>query len=184
MDTYIRYTQQRGCPQPDQSGYIPPLQRSYRVVDLTLPPRRHSTPTLHNVDPGRCHRSLKEHHRAVKEGYRRKVRDQMKSEASWESQRQHNLEPFPWAALETKQPLLPTLNIAMHESGGDAARAWQMFDRRSWQEKAAEEASDEKREAEVRRRVDEMIRNDKETKEDDAVRDLLESLPTFKFPEM
>lgn len=170
--------------QPDQSGYTPPLQRSYRVVDLSLPPRRHATPTPPNMDPEHCHRSLQEHHRAVKEGYRRMVRDQMKAEASWACQDQQGLEPFSWAALEMKQPLLPTLNTAINESGGDAARAWQMFDRRSWQEKVAEEAADEEREAEVRRRADEMIKNEEETKEDGAMRELLEGLPTFKFPDM
>lgn len=109
----------------------------------------------------------------------------MKAEdASWEYQRQQGLEPFPWDAFEMKQPLLPTLNRAMHESGGDAASAWQMFDKRSWKEKAAEEAANEKREAEVRRRADEMIRNEKEAKEDEAMRELLEELPTFKCPDM
>lgn len=105
-------------------------------------------------------------------------------DASWEYQRQQGLEPFPWGAFEMKQPLLPTLNRAMHESGGDAVRAWQMFDRRSGREKAAEVAASEEIEAEVHRRADEMIRNDKEANEDEAMRELLEGLPTFKFPHM
>ncbi|KFY97764.1 hypothetical protein V498_01887 [Pseudogymnoascus sp. VKM F-4517 (FW-2822)] len=186
MNPYILYTQQQGgwMHQPDQSGYTPPLQRSYRVVDLSIPPRRHATPAPPNMDPGHCHRSLKEHRRAVKESYRRMVRDQMKAEASRAYQHQQDLEPFPWDALDMRQPLLPTLNTAIHESGGDAERAWQMFDRRSWQEKVAEEAADEEREAEVRRRADEMIRKDDETKEDGAMRELFEGLPTFKFPDI
>ncbi|KFZ02856.1 hypothetical protein V502_11449 [Pseudogymnoascus sp. VKM F-4520 (FW-2644)] len=135
------------------------------------------------MDPENCHRSLHEHRRAIKERYRRLVRDQMKSEdASWEYQRQQGLEPFPYDAFEMKQPLLPALNRAIHESGGDGVRAWQTFDRRSGREKAAEVAVSEEREAEVHRRADEMIRNDKETKEDEAMRELLEGLPTFKFP--
>lgn len=105
-------------------------------------------------------------------------------EALWSYQHRQNLEPFPYGALEMKQPLLPELNVAMHESGGDAVRAWKILDRRSWQEKAAEEAANEKRETEVKKRADEMARNEKEAQEDEVMRQLLEELPTFKCPAM
>lgn len=105
-------------------------------------------------------------------------------EESWGYQRQQGLEPFPWGAFEMKLPLLPTLNRAMHESGGNTVRAWEMFDRRSRQEKEAEGVTVEKREAEVRRLADEMIRNETEAKEDKAMRELLEELPMFTCPDM
>ncbi|KFY10732.1 hypothetical protein V492_04872 [Pseudogymnoascus sp. VKM F-4246] len=186
MDAYTssNYQQRVWIPQPDWSGYRP-LRRSGLVVDLRLPPRRLSNPVSHNMDPEYCHRTLHEHRQATKQRYRRIIRDQMKAEeASRAYQHQQGLEPFPYSAFEMKQPLLPALSRAMHESGGDAATAWHMFDRRSRQEKAAEEAADEKREAEVQRRADEMIRNEKEAKEDQAMRELLEELPIFKCPEV
>lgn len=105
-------------------------------------------------------------------------------EAVWAYQDQQGLEPFPYDAFEMKQPLLPALDMAMDESGGDAAMAWQIFDRRNNWEKAAEEAANEEREAEVRRRADEMIRNDQEIMEDEEMRQLLEELPKFKCPDM
>lgn len=82
------------------------------------------------------------------------------------------------------QPLLPTLKRAMDESGGDTARAWRRFDTRSSHDKAADGVAKKKREVEVRRRVDEMIREEKERKEDEALRELLDELPIYKCPDM
>jgi hypothetical protein len=82
------------------------------------------------------------------------------------------------------QPLLPELDRALDESDRDAPRAWQMFNNRLLQEKVAEQVANGKREAEVRRRADEMIRNDREAKEDEAMRKLLDELPTFNYPDM
>ncbi|OBT72337.1 hypothetical protein VF21_09458 [Pseudogymnoascus sp. 05NY08] len=150
-----------------------------------MPPRPQPTPTLDNVDPQNCHRTLHEHRQATKQKYRRMVREQMREEeAFWTQQHQQGLEPFPYDAFDMKQPLLPALDRAMDESGGDAARAWQICDKRSLRERVADEVANEKREDEVRRRADEMMRNDREAKEDEAMRELLEELPTFKCPDI
>lgn len=68
----------------------------------------------------------------MKEKYRRIAANQIKAEeALMEQQGLQRLQSFRWDAPEMNQPLLPTLNRAIHESGGDAQRAWGMFDRRS-----------------------------------------------------
>jgi hypothetical protein len=166
-------------PKPDQSGYAP-LRRSIRTVDLSRPPVQDPP----DADPDGCHRSLSDHQKAHRSRLKRQVENELDAEeASLQSSR-NDLKPDPWRVQGEHQLRLPNLRRTMEEMGNDPVRAWERFDTRTDEEKTSEVKRKLVRRDIVTSRVEEMLRLEREEKEERDVEQLLHEIPMYEFPQL
>jgi len=113
----------------------------------------------------------------------RQVENELDADEASSQSSGNALKPFPWKALGKRQPRLPKLRRTMDETGNDPARAWESAIRTD-EEKASEEKRKIVREDIVKNRVAEMLRLEREEKEERDVEQLLHELPMYEFPQL
>lgn len=72
----------------------------------------------------------------------------------------------------------------MEEMGNDPVRAWERFDTRTDEEKTSEVKRKLVRRDIVTSRVEEMLRLEREEKEERDVEQLLHEIPMYEFPQL